>query len=61
MYDEIGVEGGGKPVFTHSILLSSGWEVRLRFRRFEFQHPEALLPVPGAPSFPSLSAVSQLA
>jgi hypothetical protein len=65
MYDEIGVDGGGQPdqptrklVFTHSFLLSSGWEVGLRFRRFDFLRPEALIPVPGAPS---LSAVSQSA
>jgi hypothetical protein len=65
MYDEIGVEGGARPdqppqnpVFTHSILLSSGWEVGLRFRRFDFLRPEAMLPVPGAPWLPSLSAVA---
>jgi hypothetical protein len=63
MYDEIGVEDGGPSgqagqsvVFTHAILLSGGWEVRLRFRRFHYRRPEALLPLPGVPSLASLSA-----
>jgi hypothetical protein len=51
MYDEVAVEPGeaaAEPagrVFTHSILLSNGWELFIRFRRFAFFRPEAWLPL----------------
>ncbi len=68
MYDEVGVEGSelpgeadGKPVFTHSILLNGGWEVTLRFRRFDMLRPEALLPAPGTVEASSPAAISQSA
>jgi hypothetical protein len=34
------------PVYIHSILLSNGWEVALKFRKFKLSCPEALLPAP---------------
>jgi hypothetical protein len=34
----------GTPTFTHDILLSNGWEVRLRFRSMNVTRPAALLP-----------------
>ena len=39
-------DGGaaGVGVYTHDILLSNGWEVSLKFRKFKFSHPIALLP-----------------
>ena len=65
LYDEMGVDrntasdsasatGRPKPgatVFTHDILLSNGWEVRLGFRRLEVARPTAL--IPGAPRPPA--------
>jgi hypothetical protein len=46
MYDEIGIEKAkaGKPAFTHTILLSNGWEITIRFNRFDFLRRKALLP-----------------
>jgi hypothetical protein len=67
MYDEIGVEREGPSdnpavgVFTHSVLLSNGWEVRLRFRQFGYSRPDALFPVPDTHPIQSLSALSQSA
>jgi hypothetical protein len=37
---------GRATVCTHSILLSNGWEVRLRFRKFKWSRPETFLPEP---------------
>jgi len=31
-------------VYTHSILLSNGWELRLTFRKFKLSRPETLIP-----------------
>jgi hypothetical protein len=36
---------GRVTVYTHDILLSNGWEVLLKFRRFRLGAPETLLPV----------------
>jgi len=33
-------------VYTHNILLSNGWTVFLKFRKFQLSCPEALLPSP---------------
>jgi hypothetical protein len=46
MYDEIGMEetASGKAVFSQTILLSIGWEVTIRFSRFDFFRPKMLLP-----------------
>jgi hypothetical protein len=67
MYDEIGVEGGGKPepgtmdvAYTHTILLSNGWEVGLRFRQFEFSRPQPLFPVFQAGHGVAKSALSEM-
>src|SRR5947209_18007305 len=63
LYDEMGVDrnatsdpavatGRQKPgttVYTHDILLSNGWEVRLGFRRLEIARPTALIPSASRP------------
>jgi hypothetical protein len=45
MYDELGIEKQkrGDGVFSHNILLSNGWEVALRFHRFDFYRSKVLL------------------
>jgi hypothetical protein len=45
MYDEIGTEKreNGKMVFTHTVLLSNGWQVAIRFSRFDFARRKVLL------------------
>jgi hypothetical protein len=50
LYDEIGLSepGAAALLFTHHILLSNGWEVRLKFRKFKLSRPETLLPLPYA-------------
>jgi hypothetical protein len=41
------VRGDGRAtVWTHAVLLSNGWEVRLRFRKFKWSRPETFLPPP---------------
>ncbi|MBI1913863.1 MAG: hypothetical protein HYS12_03860 [Planctomycetes bacterium] len=48
-------------VFTHDILLSNGWEMRLRFHYLEVSRPTGLIPpAPGNPS-PSTSTLPQSA
>ena len=49
VYDEIGREDMSGSL-THQILLSNGWEVRLKFRALEIAWSEALLPVPVHPA-----------
>jgi hypothetical protein len=47
LYDELGVSrttDGKTRTFTHDILLSNGWEMRLRFHRVGVSRPHALLP-----------------
>jgi hypothetical protein len=50
LYDEVTVERTGgvgaapEDVFVHSILLSNGCEITIRFRRFEVSRPEAVFP-----------------
>jgi hypothetical protein len=63
MYDEVGMEktapssGAAEgPVFAHSILLSNGWQLAIRFRRFEYASPETLLAVQGQETLSCLSA-----
>jgi hypothetical protein len=41
LYDELNVESGR---LTHNILLSNGWEVRLRFRQVTVSRPLPLIP-----------------
>jgi hypothetical protein len=45
MYDELGIERlkGGDVAFIHNILLSNGWELAIRFRRFDFSRSKVLL------------------
>jgi hypothetical protein len=45
MYDEIGTQKreNGKVAFTHTVLLSNGWEVTIRFSRFDFTRRKVLL------------------
>ena len=60
LYDELDVERptGGRikpscrkpPLFTHNILLSNGWEVRLRFRQVAVSRPLSLIPPTQKPS-----------
>jgi hypothetical protein len=66
MYDEIRVEGGekGNPAtarFLHSILLSNGWEITLRFSRFDFSRVESILSLPKGGRELQLSSISQSA
>jgi hypothetical protein len=50
LYDELDAEPsvvgekGGTPTFTHNILLSNGWEVRLRFRSATVTRPVSIIP-----------------
>jgi hypothetical protein len=47
LYDELDFAGDGRPgvpAFTHSILLSDGREVRLRFRNVTVKRPVPLVP-----------------
>jgi len=55
-YDEfdLAVENG-QNYFTHSILFSNGWEIRLRFRDVQVTLAQPVYPLPGV-SFPSKSA-----
>jgi hypothetical protein len=39
---------GRATIGTHSILLSNGWEVRLKFRKFKLVRPETFIPCPRA-------------
>jgi hypothetical protein len=41
--DPLAKEGGWKPIFQHSILLSNGWEVRARFHRLVVTRTTSLL------------------
>ena len=44
-YDELDAEErGGETTFRHDILLSNGWEVRLRFRKVVVHRPYSLIP-----------------
>lgn len=47
LYDEVDVEptGGPEPVFAHTLLLSNGWEMLLRFRTVTVTRPTSLLVV----------------
>jgi hypothetical protein len=41
------VRGDGRAtVYAHDILLSNGWELLLKFRRFKLLRPQTLFPVP---------------
>jgi hypothetical protein len=45
LYDEIDVEPEpAETLWSHAILLSNGWEVRLRFQKVSISRPKALLP-----------------
>ena len=45
LFDELDVqEREGQPMFCHDILLSNGWEVRLRFRKVVVHRPYSLIP-----------------
>jgi hypothetical protein len=45
LYDEIDVEPEpAETIWSHAILLSNGWEVRLRFHKLSISRPKALLP-----------------
>jgi hypothetical protein len=59
LYDEIGVEEEGEEatpaVFRHSILLSDGRQITIRFRAFTFGHFPVGLPGPAMPSDPAIS------
>jgi hypothetical protein len=59
LYDELHVESADGSTFTHDILLSNGWEVRLRFRNVTVTRPQALLPT--ARAAPTATAVSHSA
>jgi len=48
-------------VFTHDILLSNGWEIRLRFHRLDVSHPTALIPPAPGTSSPSECTLPQSA
>jgi hypothetical protein len=43
LYDELDVEGASS---LHNILLSNGWEIRLRFRKASVLRPVSLIPTP---------------
>ncbi len=59
-YDEIERLPGDPATWSHSILFSNGWEVRLRFRDVAVQGVQALLPVPSGPSpIPGFTGTSQ--
>jgi len=45
MYDEVGRAGGTRAEWTHSILLSNGWEVRLRCRSVRVSQAETVFSV----------------
>jgi hypothetical protein len=47
LYDEFELEPGPPPMATHSILLSNGWELLLRFRDLQVTQAQAWLPPPG--------------
>jgi len=49
------------PVFTHNILLSNGWELALKFRKFKLSRPEAILPAPGIMAAPGEATMPQSA
>ncbi|HEV8062181.1 MAG TPA: hypothetical protein VGP68_20045 [Gemmataceae bacterium] len=38
------LDAEGRPVFTHDILLSNGWEIRLRFQSMAVTRPSPLVP-----------------
>ncbi len=45
-YDELELIPGEPPIWSWSILLSNGWEVKLHFRDVQVQEAQALLPAP---------------
>lgn len=49
------------PVYSQKILLSNGWEVSLRFRRFRLSQPKALLPSPGPSASEAVSSMTRTA
>jgi hypothetical protein len=62
MYDEVVPVRGNSPHWSHSILLSNGWEVRLRVSDVEVVRTDTVYPAPGTILVPvSTSAVSQSA
>lgn len=66
LYDELDSGGtippsSGRTIYTHDILLSNGWEVKIQFWKLAVSQPEALLPAPeSTPSSPQ-APVSQSA
>lgn len=61
MYDEVGLVRGKRGGFSHSILLSNGWEVRLRVSDLHLMRTRALYPVPGTSLAPVAAKVSRSA
>lgn len=57
LYDEVGLEQPASevgelngeprllPVYRHNILLSDGWEIRLKFKKLGLSRPQAIVPV----------------
>jgi hypothetical protein len=52
LYDEVGVAGGPFPHYTHSILLSNGWEVTLHLSDLRLVRVDAVYPLPGTMLIP---------
>jgi hypothetical protein len=48
-------------VATHHILLSNGWEMGLKFRKFKLSRPETYLPSPGTTSGNTLDGLTRSA
>jgi hypothetical protein len=46
MYDEVAAVSGKNGSWSHSILLSNGWELRLRLSEVEVVRTEAVYPSP---------------
>jgi hypothetical protein len=58
LYDELDIQSATKKrlrVFVHSILLSNGWEIRLRFRDVTVTRPMSF--IPGDPGESDLQAI----
>ena len=52
-YDELDLAvENGQTYFTHSILFSNGWEIKLRFRDVQVALAQPVYPLPGV-SFPT--------
>src|SRR5207244_25735 len=62
MYNEVDcIQDGDQPVYTESILLSNGWEMRLRFRDVQVVQAEPIYPVRGTILVPVAATVPQSA